>query len=166
MKGGQTGEAKHALLNGAHVFETEMSRTWGGDAAWLTTGRKVAELVAGVLREMADELPERVGAVPTPRVCSQCGERDSAMVKIGTTDGWCTACLDEAAEPADPVPAAEAVADLEPGQRHVPPVEGGGYDFLLNRCCDLDQAAHAAHLDEGVYDPSCCWCEDKYGRPS
>ena len=31
-------------------------------------------------------------------LCSQCGERESVMVKIGTDDGWCTACLDEAAD--------------------------------------------------------------------
>lgn len=40
-------------------------------------------------------------AVPTERLCSQCGERMSAMVKVGTTDGWCTVCLDEAAEGED-----------------------------------------------------------------
>jgi len=32
-------------------------------------------------------------------LCSQCGEMPSVMVKIGTTDGWCTRCLDEAADP-------------------------------------------------------------------
>jgi hypothetical protein len=31
-------------------------------------------------------------------LCSQCGELLSVMVKIGTSDGWCTSCLDEAAD--------------------------------------------------------------------
>lgn len=35
-------------------------------------------------------------------LCSQCGERAAVMVKIGTDDGWCTTCLDEAAEPPPP----------------------------------------------------------------
>lgn len=44
-----------------------------------------------------------------PWLCSQCGEMPSVMVKIGTSDGWCTRCLDEASEPADqPHPTDEA----------------------------------------------------------
>lgn len=31
-------------------------------------------------------------------LCSQCGERASVMVKVGTHDGWCTVCLNEAAK--------------------------------------------------------------------
>lgn len=34
-------------------------------------------------------------------LCSQCGEKPACMVKIGTTDAWCTDCLDLASEPAD-----------------------------------------------------------------
>lgn len=34
-------------------------------------------------------------------LCSQCGELPSVMVKIGTTDGWCTECLDRAAATPD-----------------------------------------------------------------
>lgn len=32
-------------------------------------------------------------------LCSQCGDQLSTMVKIGTDDGWCSACLDEATQP-------------------------------------------------------------------
>lgn len=46
------------------------------------------------LRERADSIAER--KVPV-YLCSQCGERPAAMLKIGTDDGWCTRCLDEAA---------------------------------------------------------------------
>lgn len=35
---------------------------WGDDRAWLTTGTKVAALVADVLREMADDQTETGGA--------------------------------------------------------------------------------------------------------
>lgn len=31
-------------------------------------------------------------------LCSQCGERMSSMLRIGTGDGWCTVCLNEAAD--------------------------------------------------------------------
>lgn len=34
-------------------------------------------------------------------LCSQCGELPSVMVKIGSTDGWCTDCLDLAAATPD-----------------------------------------------------------------
>lgn len=34
-------------------------------------------------------------------LCSQCGERLAVMVKVGTDDGWCERCLDEAALPTD-----------------------------------------------------------------
>lgn len=48
--------------------------------------------------------------------CSQCGEQPSAMVKIGTDDGWCTACLDDAAdhEGCPPKPDAGALAAAVP----------------------------------------------------
>lgn len=31
-------------------------------------------------------------------LCSQCGEQPGVMLKIGTPDLWCAACLDEAAD--------------------------------------------------------------------
>lgn len=34
----------------------------------------------------------------TLMLCSQCGELEAAMMKVGTQDGWCSACLDRAAE--------------------------------------------------------------------
>lgn len=42
--------------------------------------------------------------------------------------------------------------------------EASGYDWLLNKCADLDQAAHAGHLDEGERVPSCFHCADGAGR--
>lgn len=48
-------ERAAVLREAAEVFRTEMAGWWGGDSAWLTTGTKVASLVAGVLDEMADE---------------------------------------------------------------------------------------------------------------
>lgn len=48
-----------------------------------------------------------------PWLCSQCSERSPVMVKIGTSDGWCTQCLDEAAGSEDePPPAAIDAAHL------------------------------------------------------
>ena len=46
-----------ALRDAAAYFRTEMARAWGGNASWLTTGTKVADLVADVLNELADDLP-------------------------------------------------------------------------------------------------------------
>jgi hypothetical protein len=43
-------------------------------------------------------LAARLAEGPKQRLCSQCGEQMSVMVKVGTQDGWCSACLDEAAE--------------------------------------------------------------------
>jgi len=48
--------AREALEDEATMFETCMVDAWGEDSSWLTTGRKVAELVAGILREDADAL--------------------------------------------------------------------------------------------------------------
>lgn len=47
----------------------------------------------------------------TVGLCGQCGERESVMVKVGTTDGWCVECLDEAADPRTDVAALLAAAD-------------------------------------------------------
>lgn len=47
---------EEALRTAARTFVTEISEAWGGDAQWLTTGTRVAEVVACVLREMADDL--------------------------------------------------------------------------------------------------------------
>lgn len=48
-----------ALRTAARAFVTEMGDTWGGNSQWLTTGTRVAEVVACVLREMADDLLAR-----------------------------------------------------------------------------------------------------------
>ena len=47
---------EEALRTAARAFVTEMGDTWGGDSSWMTTGNRVAEVVACVLREMADDL--------------------------------------------------------------------------------------------------------------
>lgn len=44
-------------------------------------------------------------------LCGQCGEEPAAMVKLGTSDGWCVTCLDNAAEPLTDVAALLAAAD-------------------------------------------------------
>lgn len=43
------------LRAAANYFETRMGRVWGGDATWITNGNRVADLVANVLRERADD---------------------------------------------------------------------------------------------------------------
>lgn len=45
-----------ALRTAAKHFVDDMAAVWGGDLQWLTTGTRVAEVVACVLREMAAEL--------------------------------------------------------------------------------------------------------------
>lgn len=50
--------------------------------------------------EMLDRIERAAdtpGDAPSVWLCSQCGELPTVMVKIGTDDGWCTKCLDEAA---------------------------------------------------------------------
>lgn len=46
--------------------------------------------------------PNRVilEAAPSEVMCGQCGEQHATMLKVGTADAWCPACLDEAAEDA------------------------------------------------------------------
>jgi hypothetical protein len=63
--------------------------------------RRTAERVAEALAPAVEQIVRaHAEADRAERLCSQCGERMSCMVKIGTDDGWCTVCLDEAAEPA------------------------------------------------------------------
>lgn len=66
-----------ALRDAALFFEREMAQTWGGDARWLTTGTRVAEIVADVLREEAADLDaERVAGVLrelSEEPCPACG---------------------------------------------------------------------------------------------
>lgn len=45
-----------ALRTAARHFVEEMAEARGGDSQWLTTGTRVAEVVACVLREMAADL--------------------------------------------------------------------------------------------------------------
>lgn len=45
-----------ALRAAARRFIEDMAPAWGGDAQWLTTGTRVAEVVACVLREMAADV--------------------------------------------------------------------------------------------------------------
>lgn len=66
-----------ALRDAARFFEVEMSRAWGGDAQWLTTGKRVAGVVADVLREEAADLDaDRVAGVRrelSEEPCPACG---------------------------------------------------------------------------------------------
>lgn len=57
---------EEALRTAARSFVTEMGAAWGGDAQWLTTGNRVAEVVACVLREMADDLAASSSDNSTP----------------------------------------------------------------------------------------------------
>lgn len=45
-----------ALREAARHYDTRMADVWGGGQSWLTNGVKVASLVAGGLRERADEI--------------------------------------------------------------------------------------------------------------
>jgi hypothetical protein len=45
-----------ALREAARYFEYEMAPAWGGDATWLSTGNRVADLVGSTLRDRADEI--------------------------------------------------------------------------------------------------------------
>lgn len=51
--------AVEALRTAARSFVTEIGDVWGGDSMWVTTGTRVAEVVACVLREMADDVARR-----------------------------------------------------------------------------------------------------------
>lgn len=44
------------LRQAADEIEAEMGPVWGGERMWLTTGTKVASLVADVLRSMAEDV--------------------------------------------------------------------------------------------------------------
>ena len=44
----------HALILAAQFIEYDMAKAWGGTTAWFSTGNKVADVVADVLRERAD----------------------------------------------------------------------------------------------------------------
>lgn len=50
-----------ALRKQARFFEYEMSKVWGGDVTWISTGNHVADLVADVLRENAAEIEDGGG---------------------------------------------------------------------------------------------------------
>lgn len=59
------------------------------------SGSEAVELHrAHVAAAIAARLAEREAAL----LCSQCGEQLACMVKVGTADGWCATCLDEASE--------------------------------------------------------------------
>ena len=51
----RVGQAE-ALREAARRFVGDMADAWGGDSQWLTTGTRVAEVVACVLREWAADL--------------------------------------------------------------------------------------------------------------
>lgn len=57
-----------ALRVAARHFVEDMAGVWGGDSKWLTTGTRVAEVAACVLREMAADLESE---------CEWCGQRDA-----------------------------------------------------------------------------------------
>ena len=48
-------ERAKALKKAAKYFEKNMGAIWGGNAMWITTGNHIAELVGGILNEMAEE---------------------------------------------------------------------------------------------------------------
>lgn len=57
VRGPVMAEAKAAgLREAADDIETDWAPVWGGDGMWFTTGTAVAELVAGTLRSMAQEV--------------------------------------------------------------------------------------------------------------
>lgn len=64
---------------------------------WATDGTKFIHI-----KDVAKFIAAREAALraegPAERLCSQCGEQMSVMVKVGTSDGWCGSCLDEAAD--------------------------------------------------------------------
>lgn len=47
-----------ALREAARYFEYEMAPAWGGDATWLSTGNRVADLIGETLRDRAAALTE------------------------------------------------------------------------------------------------------------
>ena len=55
-----------ALRVAARCFVEDMAGVWGGDSQWLTTGTRVAEVAACVLREMAADMESE---------CEWCGQR-------------------------------------------------------------------------------------------
>jgi hypothetical protein len=67
--------------------------TWSSHSGVATAADSVVISPVDLAWLLARTRAELYGAA----LCSQCGERESAMVKVGTLDGWCTACLDEAA---------------------------------------------------------------------
>jgi hypothetical protein len=48
-----------ALREAADWMDSTAATAWGGDASWLTTGRRVSGLVSGLLRERADDEVDR-----------------------------------------------------------------------------------------------------------
>ena len=73
------------------VLLASLVAEYGGEEEDWTAMRSLYRVLNQVRRAIAAE------ETPGIHLCSQCGERPSVMVKIGTTDGWCTVCLDEAA---------------------------------------------------------------------
>ena len=66
---------------------------------------------------MSDQQHAERDAFP---LCSQCGERPGAMLKLGTPDLWCLNCLDEAADTPDRDAALRAVLALIETHNRVP----------------------------------------------
>lgn len=95
-----------ALRDAARFFEREMAQSWGGDAQWLTTGRRVAGVVADVLREEAADLDaERVAGVlknledAKEEPCPSCGGSmrfcecmDDPFATVPDVHGLCQTC--------------------------------------------------------------------------
>lgn len=95
-----------ALRDAALFFEREMAQTWGGDAQWLTTGTRVAGVVADVLREEAADLDaDRVAGVlknledAKEEPCPSCGGpmrfcecMDDPFAAVPDVHGLCRTC--------------------------------------------------------------------------
>ena len=69
------------------------------DGEW-GVGAAIPHPWIAIVRSWLNDRADQVAARATEEVllCGQCGERLACMVKVGTADGWCGACLDEAAE--------------------------------------------------------------------
>lgn len=85
-------ECAKARCRDVHPHRWEPPRSEGAqpDTACMACRSWGAHLAAAI----AARLAERGVAL----LCSQCGEQLACMVKIGTADGWCVTCLDEASE--------------------------------------------------------------------
>jgi hypothetical protein len=138
-----SGDEKSRMAHAFNVIEyRDEAREQRGRAEKAEAERDALQRQVDAVRDAIDEALMEQAGLPGPVVfvaalraaldavepadqrvwlCSQCGEMPSAMVKIGTSDGWCVTCLDLAVEPADqphPTPEADEACDVVPGKAH------------------------------------------------